>query len=206
MNGLRKYLLGNLVTGLLVIAPVYLGGLLLLKGISSIAGLMQPIAVFFPDWLPATNLIALLLVLSLSVLVGMIVRTAAGQAARERMELSLSRRMPGYTLLRSLTQQLAGEGARDSLQPALATIEEALVPAFVVEELKDGRYTVFVPSAPTPLAGALYILEPERVHPVDVSFTQAIKIISRWGQGSGELVAAMGRSRRQGGVQADKSI
>jgi hypothetical protein len=31
----------------------------------------------------------------------------------------------------------------------------------------------------------------ERVHPLNVSFTQAIQSVSRWGSGSKELVAAM---------------
>jgi uncharacterized membrane protein len=48
-----------------------------------------------------------------------------------------------------------------------------------------------VPSVPTPLSGAVYILNRERVHPLNVSFTQAIKSVSRWGSGSKELVAAM---------------
>ena len=75
--------------------------------------------------------------------------------------------------------------------PALVEIEEALVPDFIIEELDDGRFTVFVPSVPTPLAGAVYILTRDRVHPVDVPFTDAIKSISRWGSGSRALVAAM---------------
>jgi hypothetical protein len=57
--------------------------------------------------------------------------------------------------------------------------------------LADGRYTVFVPSVPTPLAGAVYVLAADRVHPVDVPFTQAIRTISRWGSGASDLVAAM---------------
>ena len=76
-------------------------------------------------------------------------------------------------------------------KPALAEIEEALVPAFIIEELEDGRFTVFVPSGATPFAGAVYILAAERVHPLDVPFTEALKSISRWGSGSKELVAAM---------------
>lgn len=83
-------------------------------------------------------------------------------------------------------------------KPALVEIEDALVPAFIIEELDDGRFTVFVPSVPTPLAGAVYILGPERVHIVDIPFTQAISTISRWGSGSKDLVAAMrvtGRSQ-----------
>ena len=88
-------------------------------------------------------------------------------------------------------QQLAGSHQEQVWKPALAEIEEALVPAFIIEEFDDGRFTVFVPSAPTPLSGSIYILTPERVHPVDVPFTQAIQTVSRWGAGAQELVAAM---------------
>ena len=79
-------------------------------------------------------------------------------------------------------------------QPALAESEDALVPAFIIEELEDGSFTVFVPSIPTPLAGAVYVLSRERVHLVDVPFTQAIQTVSRWGSGAKDLVAAMQKS------------
>jgi hypothetical protein len=88
-------------------------------------------------------------------------------------------------------QRLAGRDEENVWKPALAEIEEALVPAFIIEELADGRFTVFVPSVPTPFAGAVYVLSRERVHPLDVPFTQAITSVSRWGAGAKELVAAM---------------
>ncbi len=194
MKSIRRYLLGGLVTGFIVIVPVYLSILLLLKAMSSVRGLVKPVALLVPDWLPGEDLIAFLLLLILCLMVGMIVRTKAGRAVRERIERSLFERIPGYALLRSLTQRLVGEDRENVWKPALAEIEEALVPAFIIEEFDDGRYTVFVPSVPTPLAGAVYILERGRVHPIDVPFTQAIKVISRWGQGSKELVAAMERN------------
>jgi uncharacterized membrane protein len=193
MHKMRRSLLGALVTGIIVIVPVYLSVLLLLKAMSSITGLVKPVALVLPDWLPGEDLIALLVMLSLCLIVGMIVRTRAGQAVRERIERSLFERIPGYALLRSLTQRLVGEVRETTWKPALVEIEDALVPAFIIEELEDGRYAVFVPSVPTPLAGAVYILDRGRVHPVEVPFTQAIKVISRWGQGSRELVAAMER-------------
>jgi uncharacterized membrane protein len=58
-------------------------------------------------------------------------------------------------------------------------IEDALVPALMVEEL-DGSYTVLVPSPPTPMAGSIYILPRDRVHPIDVPFTKAIGVFSKW--------------------------
>jgi uncharacterized membrane protein len=86
---------------------------------------------------------------------------------------------------------MAGETGDQTWKPALAEIEDALVPAFIIEELDDGQLTVFVPSVPTPFAGAIYILVPERVHPLDIPFAQAMTTIARWGSGSKKLVAAM---------------
>jgi uncharacterized membrane protein len=133
------------------------------------------------------------LLLLLCTVVGAAVQTPTGQALRERLEVRFLERIPGYTLIRSLTHRLAKKGEGTVWQPALSEIEEALVPSFIIEEFVDGRYTVFVPSIPTPLAGAVYILDRDRVHPVDVPFAQAIKTVARWGSGARDLVAAMER-------------
>ena len=191
MKYMRDFLTNAVVGGVLVLLPIYLAVLVLLKGMQSVVGLVRPISALLPDWLPAEDLLSLLVVLIACFFVGAAVRTRAGQVLRERMEMSFFGRLPGYALFRSLTQRLVGESDENVWQPALAEIEDALVPAFIVEELDDGRYTVFVPSVPTPFAGAVYVLNRERVHLVDIPFTQALKSISRWGSGSKDLVAAM---------------
>jgi uncharacterized membrane protein len=187
----RELVTSTVIGGLFIVVPVYLALLLLVKGMKSVAGLVRPIAALLPDWIPAEGLFSLVLVLVVCFFVGAAVRTRAGRAVRERMEKAFFERLPGYGVLRSLTQRLAGDSDETAWKPALVEIEEALVPAFIIEELDDGRLTVFVPSVPTPLAGAVYILSRERVHAVDIPFTQAIRSVSRWGSGSKDLVAAM---------------
>ena len=199
MKYAREFITSTVVGGLFIVVPVYLAVLLLLKGMKSVGGLVRPIAALVPDWLPAEGLLSLLLVLVLCFVVGVAVRTPAGRAVRERMEKVFFERLPGYGLLRSLTQRLAGDGDEQTWQPALAELEDALVPAFIIEELDDGRLTIFVPSVPTPLAGAVYVIERERVHILDVPFTQAVSSISRWGSGSKNLVAAMRTTARRPG-------
>jgi len=183
-----------MVRGLLVIVPIYLAVLLLLKGMKAVAGLVRPFALLLPDWFPAEQALSLLFVLLICILIGVAVGTGAGRVLRERFEKAFLERIPGYALIRSLTQQLVGESRENVWKPALAEIEDALVPAFIIEEFEDGRYTVFVPSIPTPFAGAVYVLERKRVRPLDVSFTKALKVISRWGSGAKDLVAAMERT------------
>lgn len=191
MSYARAFIINAVVGGVLVLLPVYLAVLLLLKGMKAVVGLVRPIAALLPEWLPAEDLLALLAVLVVCFVVGAAVRTRAGRVIRERMEMGLFGRIPGYALFRSLTQRLAGESDEIAWKPVLVEIEDALVPAFIVEELVDGRFTVFVPSVPTPFAGAVYILSRERVHLLDIPFSQAIKSVSRWGSGSADLVAAM---------------
>ena len=186
----------SLLTGFLIVVPIYLAILLLLKAMKSVVSLVQPIARLLPDSLPAETLLSLLFVLVFCLLVGLIVHTRIGAAVRERMETTLFERIPGYALIRSLTQQLAGSSQEKVWKPAFVEIEEGLVPAFIIEEFDDGRYTIFVPSIPTPLAGAVYILDRKRVHPLDVPFTDALRTISKWGSGSREMVATMEKEKK----------
>jgi uncharacterized membrane protein len=157
----------------------------------SVANLVSPFVHILPEWLPAEQLLSLLLVLAIFIAIGASVGTRIGKGVRNWIERTVFEKIPGYALIRSLTHQVAGQSRGSTWKAALIEIEDALVPAFIIEELEDGRYTVFVPSIPTPFAGAVYVLDRQRVHPVDVPFTDALKVVSRWGSGAKDLVAAM---------------
>ncbi len=195
MKKLSEFLVSRFVAGLLIITPIYLAALLLLKAMKSLARLVRPLAALLPKWLPADHILSLLLVLVVCFLIGLAVRTPIGRTGWERIENSLFRRIPGYELFRAFTQRLGGEARDQTWKPALAEIEEALVPAFIVEELKNGRFAVFVPAVPTPLTGAIYILTPERVHLLNIPLAHAIKVVSQWGLGCRDLIAAMETSK-----------
>ncbi len=185
----------SLVRGLLVVVPVYFAILLMLKGMASVGKLVSPFAKLLPDWVPAQQLLSLLLVLAICILIGATVATRMGHGLRSWLEANVFARIPGYALVQSLTSQMAGKSRETTWKAALLEDNEALVPAFIIEELEDGRYTVFVPSIPTPFAGAVFVLDRKRVHPLDVPFTDAVKVVSRWGSGAKDLVAAMEKGR-----------
>ena len=83
MKQARPFVVNALISGLIIVVPVYLAVLLLLKAMGSVLGLVSPMAKLLPDWLPATNILALLLLLVTCFVVGVAVRTAAGRAARQ---------------------------------------------------------------------------------------------------------------------------
>lgn len=192
MKKTLSYIGTTLIAGLLIVVPAYLAILLLLKAMKTIAKLIHPIAALLPGSIPAEPLLSLLLVLGICFVIGYATGTQAGKLMREKMVKTFFERIPGYALLRSFTQQLAGQTTENVWKPALVfTDDGAYVLGFIIEELEDGRYTIFVPSIPTPLAGAVWIVDRDRVHPVNVPFTDALKVVSKWGSGAKELVANM---------------
>jgi uncharacterized membrane protein len=196
MRSLAEFTKTTLIGGLLVVLPFYLTLLLLLKTAMGLLALLEPLTAPIPASVHFRSAIAAVLLLGTCFVAGLVVRTGPGQRAKSALDRNLLEKIPGYGLLRSLAGRIAGEEGDAAFAVALVEIEEALVPAFIVEELEDGFFTVFVPSVPTPAAGALYILPARRVHKVNVPFTTAVSVISRWGTGAGELVRALDAAHR----------
>src|SRR5262245_1238781 len=132
MKRIGEFLASSFVSGLIIVAPIYLSILLLLKAMQAVGGLVRPLARLLPAWFPAEKVLSLVLVLIGCFLVCVAARTSLGRAVREGVEKSVFERIPGYALFRSLTKQLTGSAEDQVWKPALAEIEEALVPAFII--------------------------------------------------------------------------
>ncbi len=81
----------------------------------------------------------------------------AWERALDAFERRVLERLPGFAVLRSVARPVSGTSDDAQVQPVLVEIEEALTPAFIVEELDADRFLVLVPAVPTPAAGSLYI-------------------------------------------------
>src|SRR5438128_4092607 len=150
----------TLVGGLLVVLPLWVSLLLLFKAIKGALVLLLPIAKLLPQTVVHDNVAALGLLLVICFVVGLLVRTRPGQRLGRWLSQHIFDRIPGFALMRGMTRQLAGDKEEQSFQPALVEIEEALVPAFIIEKHADGQFTVFVSSSPTPMAGQSIFCNP----------------------------------------------
>lgn len=197
MRAIAEFTKTTLIGGVLVIMPVYLSALLVLKALAGVVGLVAPITHQMPATLQFPQLIAISLLIAVCFVSGIVLRTGLGLRAKNALERAVLEKIPGYTLLRGLAGRIAGKEDEQAFTVVLAEIEEALVPAFLVEDCGDGQCVIFVPSVPTPAAGAIYIIAKERVHRVDVPFTRAVAVISKWGAGASELLAGMKRAQQK---------
>ncbi|MFO1153697.1 MAG: hypothetical protein U1E42_08555 [Rhodospirillales bacterium] len=191
MRAIAEFTKTTLIGGVLIILPIYIAVLLLAKTAKGLLALLEPLTMQVPASVELRQVAAILLLVVVCFVVGLVVRTGPGLRAKTAFEEAVLEKLPGYTFVRGLAKRLAGRSEGHTLEPALVEIEDALVPALIVEELDDGSYTVLVPSAPTPMAGSIYILPRDRVHPVDIPFAKAIGVFSKWGTGAGDFVRAM---------------
>lgn len=181
----------TLIGGVLVVMPVYLSVILLVKAIAGVMGLVSPITQRLPATMQFPEIIAMLLLIAACFISGIAVRTGPGLRAKSAIERAMLEKIPGYSLIRGLAGRIVGKTEDESFTVVLAEIEEALVPAFLVEDCGNDQCAIFVPSVPTPAAGAIYIISKDRVHEVDMPFTAAVRVITKWGSGASELLAAM---------------
>jgi uncharacterized membrane protein len=194
MKAIAEFTKTTLIGGVLVVIPIYLSILLLLKAVAGVAGLVSPITEGLPTTLPFRELVAMLILIASCFVCGIALRTGPGLRAKNALERSLLEKIPGYALIRGLAGRIVGKQDEQTFTVVLAEIEDALVPAFLVEDCDDEHCVIFVPSVPTPAAGSIYIIARARVHTVDVPFTHAVGVISKWGAGSSELLAGMKRA------------
>jgi len=191
MRTLAEFAKTTLIGGVLVILPIYIALLLLAKTVQGLLALLTPVTAQIPADVQFRQIIAAVLLIVVCFVVGLVVRTGPGLRVKTAFERALLEKLPGYTFLRGLAKRLTGRSEEQTLAPALVELDEGLVPAFIVEKVEGDRYTVLIPSAPTPMAGSVMIVDAARVHPVDIPFTRAIGVFSKWGTGAGEFVKAI---------------
>lgn len=191
MKELIAFLKTTFLGGILVVLPAWLAVLLLLKALLQLKIIVAPVSKHLPPGIGHPVVISLVLMVAVCFLVGVVIRTTIGRQVKTLVERKVLERVPGYTMLRGVAEQMADLESNHGFKPALIENNDGLAPGFIVEEHADGRYTVFIPSSPTPASGNILIIAASRVHPIDVPVTAVFGCISKWGAGSAELLAAM---------------
>jgi uncharacterized membrane protein len=153
MKRALAFLKATLLGGVIVVLPAWLAVLLVLKVLAHLEIFVKPVSSHLPHSIAHPRVIAILVLVGLCFLVGAAIQTAIGQKAERAAERAVLEKIPGYTVLRSLASRLSDHAETASFQPALVEMEEALVPAFIVEQHNGNHCTVFIPSCPHPWLG-----------------------------------------------------
>jgi uncharacterized membrane protein len=192
MKRLGEFLKTTAIGGLFVLLPLLLLYLLLSEALALIIALATPIADLFPkgtfDQIKFPVLMALILIVGLSFLIGLALRSGTGRRIGNWIERATLRRLPLYNAIKNLTTGFAQTG-QDSFRPALLVSpdgEREL--AYLIEDHGDGHLTVLVPWSPTAFAGSVKIVSQDRIELVDTNLGEFTRVLSHWGVGVRDML------------------
>jgi uncharacterized membrane protein len=119
---------------------------------------------------------------------GLLLRTGLGAHLASWLDNLLTEYIPMFGMIKSLTRKFTGKEAL-AFTPAEVDLygSDARMIAFVIEELPDDRYAVFVPSAPALTVGNVFVLPATSVTLLDKSAKVAIDAVTQWGSGASLL-------------------
>ena len=184
-----------LIDGLLLALPLALVAVLLAHALQIVAKVTTPLAAKFPEHtIVGVALSEIFMVAGLVIAVmaiGLFVRSRLGKKVESVLEKFVLHKVPGFLLFKSMAVSVTGADGKDErMVPVLVDFDDNTVLAFLIEPatLPGGLATVFVPSAPTPAAGMVMLVETRRIRKLGMPVAAAMRTVTSLGLGTQELI------------------
>jgi len=181
-----------LTGGILFFIPLIILIVILQKAFQISAVLVSPII----KLLDVTNIfgiggeiiISVAIILFIIYLGGLISRSSRVRRNVKKMEDALLSKVPGYEMIKNMGESFVGFEGNTSIPTVLVRIEDAWQYGFLIEEIEGEQYVVYIPGAPNPMSGSVYILEKSRIKKTNIPLKAVMKCMHGLGKGSNELV------------------
>ncbi len=186
-----KFFKTTLIGGVLYLVPIIVLLAIIGKAHQIASKLVEPLAANFPEGLfgfGAVRLLAISALVLFCFLAGFFARTNAAKRFGDWLESAVLANVPGYTIINSISESMVGAEQSYNYEAVLARIEEAWQVAFLIERIEGGHVAVFVPGAPNPASGSIYFMTEDRIKPLGLPLTNALKCVRRLGVGSNALL------------------
>jgi uncharacterized membrane protein len=188
-----KFLKSAILNGLLILLPFLFLIVIIKEFLELMIGLATPIADLFPshiiDSFPDINILAVLLILGSSLVVGILARLPVGASIGRYFEQKILDKVPVYRPLKTLLGALLGSEASENFKPAFILRQnDELEPAYIVEDTGRPRVVVLIPWTPNSFAGSLKLVPRECVHRVDLSLDEFSLSLGHYGVGLSKLL------------------
>jgi len=180
------------IGGVLFFIPLIILIVILQKAFQIAAALVMPIIkllnVTHIFGIGVEIIVAIAIILFILYLGGLISKTSRAKKAVKKIEDALLSKVPGYDMIKNMGESFVGFEGNTSISTVLARIEDAWQYGFLIEEIEGEQYAVYVPGAPNPMSGSVYILEKDRIKKTNIPLQAAMKSLRGLGIGSNELL------------------
>lgn len=191
VNFVRTTLVGGVLFLMPIVVVVFIGG----KALELAHKLVDPVSRRIPFesviGLETPVVMAIAVLVLFCFLAGLFAQTRLAQRIVNALETRVLEHVPGYEFIRAMGERMLGVESKLTYETVLARIEDAWQFGFLVEKLENGEVAVFIPGAPNPYSGSVYLMTPDRVRMAGISSGAAMKCLKRLGAGSKESLRGL---------------
>jgi len=177
--------------GLLFLVPVVLLIIIIQKAFELIDKLLNPLTERFKGNLIGGiafhHLIAGIALVLLCFFAGLFARTRIAKRFINWLENSVLGFVPGYQFIKSIGKTITGLEERE-MEVVLARVDDGWQISFLIEQIDENMFTVFVPDAPSPWSGSVYHMEKDKIMATDMTQKEAMACIRQLGFGSATIL------------------
>jgi uncharacterized membrane protein len=195
MKTISRFVGTTILGGVLFLAPMVVLAFVLNKAYDFAQRGLQPVAKLISvrlAWAPTATAIFAILVLALTCfLAGLLARTLWAKRLVDELEGSILSKIPGYEYLKQAGTSVLGVSESAEHPVVLAELGGAWRIGLQTDVVGRNLVAVFVPNAPNPLSGAVFLIPADRVRPAGVPLAAAMGALRRCGTGSASLLAGL---------------
>ncbi|OMQ08443.1 hypothetical protein [[Flexibacter] sp. ATCC 35103] len=192
MKSILKIIKATFLGGILFLAPLVLLLVLLEKGYHIIQKITLPIINHFPKvkilGLAIEEIAAILILCIICITAGLIARTAYAKRLIQKLEDGILSFVPGYSFMKGINESIMGFESNENLKVILVPTDAGLQFAFLIEQINENNFAVFIPDAPSPWSGSVCFVQKKDITEVGISQKEALACIRKLGLGSAAIL------------------
>ncbi|URM38191.1 DUF502 domain-containing protein [Flavobacterium anhuiense] len=192
MKSIFKIIKATFLGGILFLAPLVVLLVILEKGYGIIQKITLPLAEHLPRihvlGIALQELAGIIIIILICFVAGLLAKTAKAKNLIQKLEDGILSFVPGYSFMKNMNENIMGLESKDDLKVILIPTDAGLQFAFLIEEINENKFAVFIPDAPNPWSGSVVFVEKKDITDVDISQKQALACIRKLGFGSKVLL------------------
>lgn len=172
--------------------PLVLVIMVVEKALRLLDRVVEPMTRRFQEWkvggVAFHEILAVLLLLLLCLGAGLLAKTRLAQKLVQGLETRILVHLPGYEVMKSILGDLAIDTPdKDKLKVVLAQTDAGWQLAFLIEQVNEHLFVIFIPNAPNLHSGSVVFAEKDKIRVIDITRKEAIRTIRRMGAGSARI-------------------
>ena len=192
MKSILQIIKATFLGGILFLAPLVVLLVILEKGYAIIQKVTLPLAKNLPRihvlGVALQELFGIIIIIVICFLAGLMARTSGAKRLIQKLEDGILSFIPGYSFMKNMNESIMGFESNEDLKVILVPTDAGLQFAFLIEQINENKFSVFIPDAPNPWSGSVVFVEKKDITEVDISQKEALACIRKLGYGSAALL------------------